>query len=180
MQKRYYLAYGSNLNLRQMHYRCPGARLVGTGRLENYELQFKGQPQGAFATVTPKAGSSVPVAVWDISAENERALDRYEGYPVHYFKENVSVRIAGRQLRAMVYRMNLKMDFGLPSPYYYDTVQEGYLDCGLDTDFLQQALRNSAEQFYEAHQLQLPQEEAEVPEWDDDDPEVTFSEGMQL
>lgn len=179
MQKKYYLAYGSNLNLRQMHYRCPGAKLVGTGLLENYELQFKGQAQGAFATVTPKAGSSVPVAVWDISKENEQALDYYEGYPVHYFKEDVSVRIAGRQLRAMVYRMNLKMAFGLPSPYYYDTVREGYLDCGLDTAALQQALRNSAEQFYAAHQMQFPQEEAEVPEWDDDREEL-FSEGMHL
>ena len=37
-----YVAYGSNLNLKQMAYRCPTATLVGTGVIDNYELQFKG------------------------------------------------------------------------------------------------------------------------------------------
>lgn len=46
MKKRWYIAYGSNLNLRQMAMRCPTARLLGTGLVENYELQFKGMPHG--------------------------------------------------------------------------------------------------------------------------------------
>ena len=29
MMSKYYLAYGSNLNIRQMAYRCPGATVVG-------------------------------------------------------------------------------------------------------------------------------------------------------
>ncbi len=29
MEKKYYLAYGSNLNIRQMRYRCPGAKPIG-------------------------------------------------------------------------------------------------------------------------------------------------------
>lgn len=37
-----YVAYGSNLNKEQMKDRCPGAEFVGTGSIENYELQFKG------------------------------------------------------------------------------------------------------------------------------------------
>lgn len=42
MKSKLYIAYGSNLNLRQMKYRCPTAKLVGKGTIENYELQFKG------------------------------------------------------------------------------------------------------------------------------------------
>ena len=61
-----YVAYGSNLNLKQMAYRCPTATLVGTGVIDNYELQFKGMPTGAYATIAPCKGKSVPVAVWDI------------------------------------------------------------------------------------------------------------------
>lgn len=38
MSKRLYVAYGSNLNIRQMKYRCPGAKLYGTGVIEDYEL----------------------------------------------------------------------------------------------------------------------------------------------
>ena len=30
MEKRYYIAYGSNLNVRQMLMRCPSARIIGT------------------------------------------------------------------------------------------------------------------------------------------------------
>ena len=38
MTKRYYIAYGSNLNIDQMSYRCPGAKVVGgkgCGHLQN-------------------------------------------------------------------------------------------------------------------------------------------------
>lgn len=150
MRKKLYVAYGSNLNFHQMKYRCPGAKLCATGVIDGYELQFKGQPYGAFATIAPKAGASVPVAVWEISRQNELALDRYEGYPSHYFKEEVSVQLGGREVTAMVYLMNRKMDFGLPSPYYYATVQEGYRDCGLNVSILQKALRASAAHFYQA------------------------------
>ena len=40
MSKKLYIAYGSNLNLEQMKFRCPTAKLVGKGTIENYELQF--------------------------------------------------------------------------------------------------------------------------------------------
>lgn len=40
MSKKLYIAYGSNLNLGQMKYRCPTAKLYGTGVIENYEYMF--------------------------------------------------------------------------------------------------------------------------------------------
>ena len=49
-KKRYYLAYGSNLNMEQMHYRCPGAVPLGTAELEGYRLLFKGSKTGAYLT----------------------------------------------------------------------------------------------------------------------------------
>ena len=45
-KKRYYLAYGSNLNRKQMQMRCPGAKVVGTALLEGYELLFKAACMG--------------------------------------------------------------------------------------------------------------------------------------
>ena len=42
MTKRYYIAYGSNLNIDQMSYRCPGAKVVGTSKIPDFELLFKG------------------------------------------------------------------------------------------------------------------------------------------
>lgn len=171
--KRLYVAYGSNLNIRQMGQRCPGAKLYGTGVIDNYELQFKGHPNSAFATIAPKEGASVPVAVWEISAANERALDRYEGYPSHYFKQTIPVRLDGEERNAMVYIMNLRMGFGMPSPYYYETVYEGYNDCELDTDVLDKAVKDSTAQFYAA--LQQP-DELEL----DESEAFGFWEGMHL
>ena len=80
MNKRFYVAYGSNLNLVQMKHRCPTARLIGTGVLNDYELQFRGQPDHSFATVEPKKGGSVPVGLWEIRSEDEDRLDLYEGF----------------------------------------------------------------------------------------------------
>lgn len=80
MDKRYYIAYGSNLNVRQMRMRCPSARIIGTADLKNYELLFKGSKTGAYLTVEKKPGGTVPVAVWEVTAQDEKALDRYEGF----------------------------------------------------------------------------------------------------
>ncbi len=149
MNRRLYVAYGSNLNIRQMSYRCPTAKLYGIGKIENYELQFKGFPNSAFATIAPKEGASVPVAVWELQQRDEKSLDKYEGYPSHYFKQDVPVTLdSGEEVDAMVYIMNLKMQFGLPSAAYYQTVYEGYNDFGLDISILSGAVKSSASAFY--------------------------------
>lgn len=119
MSKKLYIAYGSNLNLNQMKYRCPTAKLVGKGTIENYELQFKGMPNCSYATIAPCIGKSVPVALWELQPRDERLLDRYEGYPSHYFKQELPVKLNnGSEITAMVYIMNLKQQFGLPSASY--------------------------------------------------------------
>jgi gamma-glutamylcyclotransferase (GGCT)/AIG2-like uncharacterized protein YtfP len=193
MSKRLYVAYGSNLNFRQMKQRCPTAKLYGTGSIDGYELQFKGTPDSAFATIASKEGASVPVAVWEITPQDERALDRYEGYPSHYFKKTVPVSLDGEEVDAMVYIMDLKMKFGMPSPYYYATVLEGYCDCELDADVLDQAVKNSAQRFYHsAVELSEQQtlfdyggdeqddEQEELDEEPDESDPFYFSDGMHL
>lgn len=76
-----------------------------------------------FATIAPCIGKSVPVALWELQPRDEKLLDRYEGYPSHYFKQELPVKLNnGSEITAMVYIMNLKQQFGLPSANYYDTV----------------------------------------------------------
>lgn len=143
-----YVAYGSNLNMGQMKHRCPTAKFVGTGIIENYELQFKGSLHGAHATIAPKEGSSVPVGVWKIQKRDEGQLDMYEGYHdkgyCYYDKEQIPVKMeGGSSLTGMVYIMDREMDFGIPTKGYYDTVRRGYEDCGFDTNVLDQAVNDS-------------------------------------
>ena len=145
-----YVAYGSNLNKQQMKGRCPDAKFVGTGVIENYELQFKGTLYGAHATIAPKEGASVPVGLWTIQSRDESRLDMYEGYRKtgyrYYDKEQVRVNMTnGGSVIGMVYIMDQRMDFGQPTPGYYETVREGYANCGLDETVLEQALNSSLE-----------------------------------
>ena len=39
---KYYIAYGSNLSVKQMAHRCPDSRIAGQAVLEGWELLFKG------------------------------------------------------------------------------------------------------------------------------------------
>lgn len=194
MEKRLYVAYGRNLNILQMKQRCLTAKLCGTGTVENYQLQFKGRPQSAFATISPKEGSSVPVAVWELQPRDERALDRYEGYPSHYFKQDIPVQLDGKEVVGMAYIMDLEMDHGLPSLAYYQTVQEGYEDCGLDVSVLERAVLDSAKPYFaegirQSYQQSLfsegdSGEEFEGEEEDMDEPDLSgsfgFSDGIRL
>ena len=43
------------------------------------------------ATIEPCEGKSVPVLLWTVGKKDELALDRYEGYPTFYEKENISI-----------------------------------------------------------------------------------------
>lgn len=54
MKEKLYIAYGSNLDQRQMARRCPTAEVVCSGMLYGHELLFRGSQFGAVATVVPK------------------------------------------------------------------------------------------------------------------------------
>ena len=139
--KKLYVAYGSNLHLEQMAYRCPDAKVFGTGVLKNYSLTFWGNARGnGVATVLPEAGTDVPVALWEISAADEKNLDRYEGFPYLYRKENIDVLMSnGSIVTGMVYLMNHGQPT-CPSDYYYNVIASGYKSYGFDTEFLEAAV----------------------------------------
>lgn len=140
-----YIAYGSNLNLPQMAFRCPTAEVAGVSELKDYELLFRGGRRGAVATVEPKEGSSVPVLLWKIRQKDEEALDRYEGYPRLYDKQMMEVELDGNPISAMVYVMTPGYEFGTPSDYYADVIWQGYESSGLDTQVLEDAINHAVE-----------------------------------
>lgn len=141
-----YVAYGSNLHLEQMAYRCPDAKVYGSGVLKNHLLTFWGNwHRNGVATVLPNTGTDVPVGVWEISARDEKNLDIYEGWPHLYRKEDIEVEMAdGSVVTAMVYIMNENrgMRECLPSDSYFHTIATGYNSFGFDLEFLKQARTN--------------------------------------
>jgi gamma-glutamylcyclotransferase (GGCT)/AIG2-like uncharacterized protein YtfP len=145
MSKKLYLAYGSNLNLEQMAHRCPTAKVVGKAEINNMQLLFRGPYESAVATIEPRKGSAVPVLIWEITPEDEEALDRYEGFPLLYRKETVNVKQGGKAIKAMVYIMNEGRPLGKPGCYYYSIIYEGYISAGFDTEILKKAVADSME-----------------------------------
>ena len=129
---KYYLAYGSNLNKEQMAHRCPDAVPVGTTVLEGQKLVFR----RGFLTIEPEDGSSVPVGVWRISNDDEKALDRYEGYPKFYRKEIIQVEFNGAAIHTevpcLIYIMQDGYPIQQPSDGYFYTVMIGYSNFGID------------------------------------------------
>ena len=133
------------MDLEQMEWRCPDAELVCSGTLRGYRLLFRGSKTGSYATIERCEGSEVPVLVWEISAEDERSLDRYEGYPTFYFKEDAAVETKFGTLFGMAYVMDPRRPLGIPSAWYYDVLERAYRRFGFDPSILQKALADSME-----------------------------------
>lgn len=155
-KRKLYLSYGSNLSVEQMTFRCPEAFIVGKAAIKGYRLMYKGSKTGAYATIEPAEGYEVPVLVWAISENDEINLDRYEGYPTFYYKKELPVEIIGigkkdagvpyGEQDAMVYIMDERRPYGLPSRYYEDIIKRGYEKFGFNKNILQEARRFTAQQ----------------------------------
>lgn len=149
--EKYYLAYGSNLNLPQMEARCPGAKALGTSALEGWRLVFRGRGSGNYLTVQPAPGHTVPAVVWAITEEDERALDDYEDYPAFYYKASWPVLCQGLGTgeaytqEVFVYIMREGFPAGPPSPEYLAACLEGYRAFGFDQGLLREACAYSQE-----------------------------------
>lgn len=145
-----YLAYGSNLNVEQMKLRCPGAVPVGRVTVPDRRLVFRGWGSGSYyLTLDTAPGESVECIAWRINRAQERALDRYEGYPHLYLKEKA--RLPLRSLEGepqgladcMWYVMLESFPLGAPSQQYTRDCVAGYQHFGLPLDALKKALYDS-------------------------------------
>ena len=162
-KKTLYIAYGSNINLEQMAYRCPTAERISTGFVENYELEFR-----RVATIIPKQDNKVPVLVWELKPEDEKSLDRYEGFPNMYRKETIPVKIGDEVVDGMVYIMN-GGQISPPPESYYTGILKGYVDNGMDTSYLKAASeRANSHYLSELKERCVECDETEDYDFDDD------------
>ena len=135
--KELYFAFGSNLNIAQMDNRCPLAQLESRAVLEGYELAFR----CGVLTILPKEGGWVDGILWKVNDRDERALDRYEGYPRLYTKETLTVQTDAGPQTAVAYVMTAPYCERAqpPSSTYLRTVLTGYRLAGFDPDAVLQA-----------------------------------------
>ncbi len=141
-----YAAYGSNMNLRQMSYRCPTATILGISEIRDYKLLFR----STFLTIEKSIGNSVPILIWNLEDSDERFLDLYEGYPTFYRKEKMQIDFENQPTEVMVYIMNDGHRIQPPTRSYYEGVLEGYMAAGLDDLPLKTALKESQTNYFDS------------------------------
>lgn len=132
-----YIAYGSNLDKRQMRQRCPTSRPLGKFYLTDAKLVFRGA-----ADVEYSPGDKVPCGLYAINEADEKALDRYEG-PGYYKETGVVLRYCGRPRKTLMYLMKNTDGVYPPSQRYADTIRRGYKGFGLETKYLDAAIKQA-------------------------------------
>ena len=136
MNSRLFVAYGAGVNRAEMAKYCPTAKLIGTTELKNYRIVFRGSKAGALATIEKAKGGSVPALLWEISPQDEVALDRWIGVPELYRKAAIKVRRDCALVQALIYILISGKPQNKPSAFYYSTLLEGYRAAGFDVDIL--------------------------------------------
>lgn len=102
-----YFAYGSNMNAERMKSRGIDFTSRVFARLDDYKLVFNKKASGGnktFANIESSEGSHVEGALYEFPDEQIGNLDRCEGHPYHYKREELTVLDQdGQSVSAMVY-----------------------------------------------------------------------------
>ena len=106
----YYFAYGSNLCVRQMAQRCPGAVNPRPATLADHDWLIN---ERGVATVEPFDGSHVHGVVWQLTDHDLATLDSAEGVPVRYRRDRLTVHTDDGPSEAWVY-IDHRVDPGAP------------------------------------------------------------------
>lgn len=131
----YYFAYGSNLNRKQMQERCPNSKPRFLATLHHYKLVFVGwsrQWRGGIASIKAARGERVLGGIYEISENDLRRLDKYEGYPSNYNRLKVTVfKENNEPTEAVTYIKSGQLEETEPSKEYLVLIQQGYRDWGI-------------------------------------------------
>ncbi len=150
--ERIYVAYGSNINTEQMNFRCPGAEIYGVGMIEGYELNFN-----KVATLIKKEGEQSPALLWKLSSEDEKSLDKFEGYPHKYKKIEVEINVGCKKVNGMAYVMNNSSFLDIPSDEYYNRIESGYIEMEFPLEYLEEAYERAASETERRFELEYGQ-----------------------
>jgi gamma-glutamylcyclotransferase (GGCT)/AIG2-like uncharacterized protein YtfP len=126
-----YFSYGSNLDTDQMAARCASAQIVRRAVLPHHALAFGGFSHawgGAVANVLPRRGARVEGLIYQLTRTDLHVLDRYEGHPYAYEREQrYVIDEHGRRHRVSLYVQPARdFDPGPPSRAYLGVIACAY------------------------------------------------------
>lgn len=135
-----YAAYATSLDPHQMAIRAPASPAFASGWLRGWRLTFAGEDlgwDGALATVVEDPDDQVFVMLYDVPAQDERALDAWEGVELGLLRKvRVRVRAAGSEHLAWLYVLDA-YEGGLPSADYLGLIADAAAAAGAPASYLQ-------------------------------------------
>ena len=132
---RFYFAYGSNMDERQMALRCPKAKLVGRAQLNGHSFLIN---QRGVASVVPVNKRVVHGLLWTITGGDEKSLDRYEGVANELYRKcilPVAQEGSDASMDALVYVASNSTP-GVPRPGYLEKICQAAKEHGLPPTYV--------------------------------------------
>lgn len=138
-----YAAYASNMDPAQMLQRAPHSPMSSTGWLKGWRLTFAGDDigwEGSLATVTEDRDdpdACVFVVLYDVPAEDELNLDRWEGTELGVHRKiRARVDTADGPVLAWLYVID-GYEGGLPSARYLGVMADAAEIAGAPADYVE-------------------------------------------
>ena len=104
MNQKLYAAYGSNVNCDRMHKRCPKAKFVQAGILENHRFVFatsRKDGTDCVANIVCAQGEETPIAIYKVSDSDLECLDKCEGVRKDKSKEDKYCRVDNMRAKGL-------------------------------------------------------------------------------
>jgi gamma-glutamylcyclotransferase len=120
MMKVFYFAYGSNMNSQRLEERVGRYFSRYPGTLHGWKLTFD-KPNAfgrSYANIKRDDKSVVEGIVYELTPNQIKKMDFFEGAPEHYERKLMTVEIAGQRFLATVYVANNRKDNILPELGY--------------------------------------------------------------
>lgn len=141
-----HFAYGSNMSVKRMKKRVPGAKAQGTAFLAEHQLKFHkvGRDESAKcdALYTGEAGDVVHGVLYELSEEDKEKLDKAEGLGMGYeIKEVTVVDSQGKEIQAFTYYATKIDETLFPYHWYKNHVVRGAEEAGLPQKYLTRLFR---------------------------------------
>ena len=127
--KKLYFAYGSNMDVNQMAYRCPNSTIAGIQTLANYKFFINSR---GVASVLPVLGETCIGLLWNIAEEDWKSLDKYEGVASNFYKrKTIPLSVKNKFLDVEIY-FATHFDKGKPRPGYQEKIVNAAKDLSND------------------------------------------------
>lgn len=135
-----YFAYGTNMERFWFKKRCPKAKFVSAAVLRDHDVTFARSSSmwgGGTADLKPTPGAVVEGVLWEVSEQDLKALDQYEGVPSDYIRKTVTVETKdGKTHQAHIYFVAQPGGYRPPSKRYMRLLIQGAEEHGLSDEYV--------------------------------------------